>query len=160
MTFKEKLLIKFKRNKVVRIRVYQKDHRISEYIDIPKNKQITIESGTYVITQSNFFFEKGIPTYSYAEDDASPIDPSAILKGNGKQSISAPEIKKLVESHLVQKVLDAASDKNENPNILLIAVAAVGIISAIGSYLVYTEAMEIMQLIREMHQYFLGGEST
>lgn len=154
MRIREKLLLLFYRSKVVRIRIYQNDHRISDKIAIPKDGLVSTGRGTYTITKVNYFFEgkKAIPTYTYVENETSPIDPIKMLEGKAEPAISAKEIKALVERKDIKDVMLSAEGRSEM-QIILFALLGFAVLLGIGGYFLYAEITAQSELLRQI----LGG---
>ena len=157
MTLREKLLLKFRKSKVVRIRIYHNDHRISEHYDIPTNQQISVSTGTYTITRDNYFIQGGIPTYTYAEDDTAPMDPIKLQEGKTDKAINAKEVKALIERQDIQNVMQTIKGGNENKMMMIVMFIMVVVIG-VAFYFMYEEMQTLQNEIGRLTDYYFGGE--
>lgn len=146
MTFKEKLILRFKKSKAVGCILVWKDHRITEHIVTYEGDYIVIGNKRFTINKDKVFYRRGIPYFIYYANDpeplpldtkgtpidaVAPIDPTAWKPS----PIDSTDFQTAIDSKVIKEVLSASNEDQK----LMMVVIMVGIIilAALGGLYYY-----------------------
>jgi len=150
MTFKEKLLVRFKKKKVVRFIITQKDKRVTERIVIPKSQGFCeLGDKTFRIDSENVFYgDKNIPTYLFYEEEATAFN--ALDPKKWKDQTSSPEALQTALNQRIAKDIIEATSGTDSTKLLTIVLLILTLIAVAGfGYFVYEQLNEIMQYLAD-----------
>jgi len=151
MKFREKLLIIFRRNKVVRLIITQKDKRVTERIVIPKSKGFCkLDDKTFRIDSENVFYgDKKIPTYLFYEEEATAFN--ALDPKKWKDKTSSPEDLETALNQSIAKDIIEATSGADSTKVLTIILLILTLLAVAGfGYFVYEQLNEIMQYLADL----------
>ena len=159
-SFKEKLRLRFKKSKCVRLRIYDNEHRSFDKIVIPKGGQVKLSEGLYTLSKDKFTIEGGIPTFTYVEDRPDPVDMVNVIDYDGSDAMTAQQVKSLIESNDLRTVMESAEGSTPFDIKMILSVVTI-LALIIGMYLMHQEIVAVQQTVQDLHQIYYpqtGGE--
>lgn len=153
MTFKEKLLVIFRRRSVVRLIIAQKDHRMFERYAVPaENGFLAIDDKTFRIDKSNpLYGKKNIPTYMFYEEEASSV-PLVVNPLNWDQKTGSPEeMKRAINQQLAKSIISATSDADHSQTILMALIGAVFVALIAMAFFLNEQLSDVLKAIQEFN---------
>lgn len=150
MKLKDKLKLKFNKNKCLLVYYYTADKKMVETVVKPKDGKFIIEGEGYIVNSDNIYMKGSIPFSVYYQGTAEPID---IIKDGKSSELSSKDFYNAIEANVVKEII--RSSESDDKHILYYALAG-GIISVlavgIGVYMIMGEIGGLMETIEEMQE--------
>ena len=153
MSIRERLLLRFKKNQVVKVYILEDDRRMHTFYDLPrKDGTINIDGGKYKLDKNNFVYEKGIPAYFFQKQDPTALP---LYKHDTKMEITATELRDYVDSGLGREAVNGLKDEDSVMKVMVMLIVLVIVGFAIMGYLMMSEIGTLRELLNEV--YFGSG---
>ena len=147
MTLGQRFKVLFNKRHIVRIYIFGNDRRIGEHYVIPdKDNTVTIDNKKYTLTQDAYHYQKGIPTYIFADNKVTPVNIFDVPKTD---KLTAEDFKSITDSKIIQQIVDEMDDESA-PKELLILGGAMLLGFVVLGYLMMTSLEGIEQMLQEI----------
>jgi len=144
------------RKNQVRVIIYKKNRQFVLKRVEPKSNSFSYNGNSYIIDKENFYYWKGLATYSYREEVPIPLALKEIQVLKGKESIdfekvlmSSEELDTFKRSKTAKEILDTI-DKKIPEGIFGLVTIFIVIIGLGGVY--YLLSQEIALIIQELQK--------
>lgn len=154
MTFRERMLLLFNKNKVIKVVLFHKDKRVTSHIVKPEDAMFKIGDRQFTIEPEKVFYDKGLPTIIYNSEDPTAGDP---MKWESQSAISSREFYDAMEEKVSRDIIRYASEGDDKlQNTLLMGAGIVIVAMAIGFYFLFGEIQTMAETLQE-YQPVLDG---
>lgn len=145
----DRMIKLFYKSQCVRARIVHASHRATVHYRIPdENNVITVGERSYKIDDASFFFEKGIPTYFFFEENPAPVN----IKSPDAEMLPASVFHVAYNNHAAKEVSETTSAKKDvNVLTLIMLFVVIVAIGAVG-YLGYKEITNLHTQLDTLEQ--------
>lgn len=114
MTFYERFLLTFKKQKVYKLVIVHKGRRLETRIGEPtEDNLITLGDKTFTINDEAVFYdEKGVKTFIFNGEDPTPVTPMPVHEWNPSE-ISTRDLGKAVNESVTAKIIRAQDSESK-----------------------------------------------